>query len=43
LMDSRHLTERFQFSSPSREPSGEVIAGSPGQRPASRVLRRPTS
>ena len=36
----RHLTARFQFSSPSREPSGEVIAGSPGLRPASRVVRR---
>jgi len=27
VLDSRHLTDRFQFSSPSLEPNGEAIAG----------------
>lgn len=39
MIASRHLTDRFRFSSPSREPSGEVIAGSPGLRPARRLVR----
>ena len=35
----RQLTARFQFSSPSREPFGDMIAGSPAARPSIRCPR----
>ena len=31
------FTERVQFPNPSRDPKGDVIAGSPGWRPRTRV------
>jgi hypothetical protein len=32
------LTDRFQFSKPSRDPRGEVMAGAPGGRLSSRAF-----
>jgi hypothetical protein len=37
-LDDGHPVERFQFSSPSNAPFGEVTAGAPGGRPAIRSV-----